>query len=58
MLSDGGEVALDWAESKEGGVGKLNFESPVMLILPGIVGECVWDHFMPAHVNARVFCAS
>ena len=41
MLSDGGEVALDWAESKEGGVGKLNFESPVMLILPGIVGEWV-----------------
>ena len=39
MLSDGGEVALDWAESKRGGAGELNTKSPIMLILPGIVGE-------------------
>ena len=32
-------MALDWAEPKEGGVERLHFESPVMLILPGIVGE-------------------
>lgn len=34
-LKDGGEVALDWLEKG------CDSESPVIIILPGLTGECL-----------------
>ena len=38
VLSDGGEVALDWAEPEGGGAGGWSPNFPIMLILAGLTG--------------------
>ena len=43
-LSDGGEVALDWAEPEGGGAGEWSHAPPIMLILTGLSGWCAHTH--------------